>query len=252
MCFDRAAPFYDQTRALPDHVRAAVARLATDLLDKRSRLIEIGIGTGRIARLLHEHGARITGVDLSWAMMARLRESGADIALAQADAHHLPFADQRFEAAILVHVLHLVGDWQQVLSEVRRVLRPDGRMLIGSTQPVNASAAEQLRDQFLALVSARHPLPQARSRRFVEQMVLPYLRASGAQIETRHTPPWRTQRTLRQELQQLRDRVFSLTWRLPDALVDEVLDQLAREHAAALDQPRETEQHFTWYCVTWN
>ena len=62
------------------------------------------------------------GVDISLSMMAQAREKGARN-LIQADAHHLPFGDQSFDGSIMIHVLHLVENWVQVIHEAGRVTR---------------------------------------------------------------------------------------------------------------------------------
>src|SRR2546428_13078030 len=43
--------------------------------------------------------------------------------LVQAESHHLPFEDKAFDGAVMIHVLHLVRDWVQVVSEIGRVTR---------------------------------------------------------------------------------------------------------------------------------
>jgi len=62
------------------------------------------------------------GIDVSLAMMAKAREKKLRN-LVQADAHHLPFEDKAFDGAVMIHVLHLVRDWVQVVSEIGRVTR---------------------------------------------------------------------------------------------------------------------------------
>src|SRR5436309_1117784 len=55
-------------------------------------------------------------------MMAQAREKGVRN-LVQADAHHLPFRDESFDGSIMIHVLHLVENWVQVIHEAGRVTR---------------------------------------------------------------------------------------------------------------------------------
>jgi len=55
-------------------------------------------------------------------MMAKAREKKLRN-LVRADAHRLPFRDRTFDGAIMIHVLHLVHDWVQVVREVGRVTR---------------------------------------------------------------------------------------------------------------------------------
>ncbi len=101
--FDRAADYYDQTRGFPPgedkHVAALLARVGN--WNKQSRVLEIAVGTGRIAAPLASLVAEMVGVDLSLAMMARVRTkpAGDSIRLAQADVTRLPFGDRSVDGA---------------------------------------------------------------------------------------------------------------------------------------------------------
>ena len=135
MSFDRASSNYDATRGYPPAVATAIAEFiaSTASLGPQQRLLEAGIGTGRLALPLTQHLKPIFGIDLSAGMMQQLRaRQGSDaILLAQADGLALPFADSSFDAILIVHVLHLVDDPGRVLVEVQRVLRPGGMVLDG-------------------------------------------------------------------------------------------------------------------------
>jgi SAM-dependent methyltransferase len=129
--FDRAAEFYDRTRALPPDLEAAqTAQLAAELADA-ARCLEIGVGTGRIGLPLAQAGVPVLGVDLSPAMLAVLLSKDATaLPVAVADARALPFPDGTFDAVLACHVLHLVEFWADVVDEAIRVLRPGGRLLV--------------------------------------------------------------------------------------------------------------------------
>ncbi|MEL6150823.1 MAG: class I SAM-dependent methyltransferase, partial [Chloroflexota bacterium] len=101
-----------------------------------TRIVEPGIGTGRVALpLARLSGAAVFGVDLSSPMMQQLRskQHQESIALICGDAMHLPLPDSTFDAAVITHVFHLVADWQRSLAEIRRVLRPGGVLLYSWT-----------------------------------------------------------------------------------------------------------------------
>ncbi|MFN2543231.1 MAG: class I SAM-dependent methyltransferase [Actinomycetota bacterium] len=132
VAFDRAAGFYDQTRALSPQAAAAVQAVLTEELGEREPILEIGVGTGRIALPLVEAGVPVVGVDLSEPMLAKLREksAGSPFPLVQGDATRLPFRDDAFGAAYGVHVLHLIPGWRDVVAELMRTVRGGGRVLI--------------------------------------------------------------------------------------------------------------------------
>jgi ubiquinone/menaquinone biosynthesis C-methylase UbiE len=131
--FDRASHFYDATRGFPPEVAPHIGNFLANSggLTPQDTVLEIGIGTGRIALPLAPFVGSITGVDISRNMMLRLREkqNGESIHLAEGDALRLPFPDNTFDVGVIVHVLHLVSDPIVVLSELQRVLKPDAKLL---------------------------------------------------------------------------------------------------------------------------
>lgn len=100
------------------------------------RVLDIGCGPGFLcAELLQEVGFKgsIVGVDSSTAML-NLAESRCDghdnVEFRQADATALPVDDSSFDAAVCVQVLEYVADVKAALSEMYRVLRPGGRVVV--------------------------------------------------------------------------------------------------------------------------
>jgi len=126
--FDRAADDYDRTRGgLPRGERFADA--CEPWLAGHERVLEIGVGTGLVARPLTDRGHVVAGVDLAPAMLARARERiGARVVVA--DAARLPVATGAVDAVVAVWVLHVVADPASVVAEARRVLHPGGRLLV--------------------------------------------------------------------------------------------------------------------------
>jgi ubiquinone/menaquinone biosynthesis C-methylase UbiE len=92
--FDRAAGYYDATRALPaDSMDALTAMLAAELAG-RGECLEVGVGTGRIALPLRERGIKLAGMDISGAMLRQMvaNAEGSPPPLLQADVTRLPLA----------------------------------------------------------------------------------------------------------------------------------------------------------------
>ncbi len=104
-------------------------------LQPGERLLDLGTGTGRYAVEAAARGAWVVGVDASPAMLAvareRLRASGRPVQLVRADLAHLPFPDGAYDAAVAVTSLCFVDNPVAVLREVRRVLTPGGRLVLG-------------------------------------------------------------------------------------------------------------------------
>lgn len=119
--FDSIAKVYDSTRALPQDVMDQVVEALFRQLDGKKRILEVGVGTGRFAVPLSERGLGIVGIDLAEEMMAKARAKGFNN-LARASATELPFRAKSFEAAMMIHVLHLIPDWRRALAEANRVV----------------------------------------------------------------------------------------------------------------------------------
>lgn len=98
---------------------------ADDSDDHDARAVEIGVGTGRFAAPL---GVGV-GVDPSEQMLRRASERGVDSLRGVAEA--LPFGSATFDTALVVTTMCFVDDVGRALREARRVLRPDGRLVVG-------------------------------------------------------------------------------------------------------------------------
>jgi SAM-dependent methyltransferase len=103
------------------------------------RILDAGCGNGRYSRFLLEHadpGALITAFDLSPNMLRRAqrRLSSDRITFAIADLTHLPYADGLFDAAVCGWVLEHLPDPRLGLRELARVLSPEGRLLLLTTE----------------------------------------------------------------------------------------------------------------------
>jgi SAM-dependent methyltransferase len=115
--------------------RIAVQELA---VQPEEAVLEVGCGHGRtLARLAGERCAFLAGIDPSDVMvrlarkrMRRWIDAGrADLSLAS--SAKIPHADVRFDAVFAVHVIYFWSEPLADLGEIRRVLRPGGRVLLG-------------------------------------------------------------------------------------------------------------------------
>lgn len=137
---DRAPYPYSLHRLLDIPLPLLTARRLDPLLEPRAgqKVLEIGPGTG--LQSLHVApqlgGGQLAVVDVQLEMlehvMARAaRRSIRNIAAHRADAAALPFADAAFDSAYLVTVLGEIPGPLAALMELRRVLKPGGRLVVG-------------------------------------------------------------------------------------------------------------------------
>ncbi|MCP2167760.1 class I SAM-dependent methyltransferase [Goodfellowiella coeruleoviolacea] len=118
------------------YTRPAILDLAGDVAGRR--ILDAGCGAGPLFAALRDRGAIVTGFDSSTTMVELARRRlGPDAALHVADlADPLPFPDGAFDDVIVALVLHYLEDWTGPLAELRRVLRPGGRLIIAVNHPV--------------------------------------------------------------------------------------------------------------------
>lgn len=126
------APIYD--RALEGVFRPGRAAAARALaLQPGERVILVGVGTGQDLPLLPA-GVTAVGIDLSEPMLARARRRAltaqSTLTLRQGDAADLPGQTGGYDAAVLTLVLSVVPDPRRVVSEVMRIVRPGGRVVV--------------------------------------------------------------------------------------------------------------------------
>lgn len=274
--FDRAAEYYDATRGYhagsAERIRDAIVALTG--AGPQSRLLELGVGTGRIALPFIRAGYDFTGVDLSQPMMDRLLAKIAGdpgrasyrVSLQQADVTKLPFADSSFDVIMSVHVLHLVDDWRAALREAARVLQPGGWLLIahdgggGDDRPIEAAAVPEpmlVRERWLRLreeLGIAHP--SGRSNIWgSDQRLAGELRALGARVQdVRLASYQRPPITPREMLERLRARMYSSDWAATDEQHAEMVRRLEQwfAHAiAAPDQPAITGGEFVALAARW-
>ena len=116
--------------------RPATLALAGDVAGRR--ILDAGCGSGPLFAALRDRGAIVTGFDNSAKMLEIARRrlgDGADLRLADL-GRPLPFPDGAFDDVIASLVLHYLQDWTAPLAELRRVLRPGGRLIASVDHPL--------------------------------------------------------------------------------------------------------------------
>ncbi len=142
--FATASAEWDAMRVSMFGARADLTA-ALALLDPSLVVGDLGCGTGELTAALAPHVAHVHAIDASAPMLAAATARVAhapNVTLAQGTLESLPLDDASLDAAILLLVLHHVADPARALAEVRRVLRPNGRLLVAD---MRAHAHEEYR-----------------------------------------------------------------------------------------------------------
>jgi SAM-dependent methyltransferase len=138
---------------------------------KGERILDLGCGDGQLTQRIAATGAIVTAIDASPEMVAAARSRG--IAADKGPAELLPYSDRSFDAVFSNAVLHWVRGQDEMMEQVKRVLRPGGRFVAEMGGHCNVAA---IRTGFAAVL-ARHgfaelgewghhyPTPEAYTRR---------------------------------------------------------------------------------------
>jgi ubiquinone/menaquinone biosynthesis C-methylase UbiE len=140
--FNRLAPEWDATRVSRERLVAIIAAL--DALDAPTRALDVGTGTGAVARLVSERwpAAEVTGVDVSPGMIAEARRLGSE-RYDVGDASALPYEDAAFDLVTLNNMIPF-------FDELARVTAPGGYVAIAYSMGPNTPIwvpLERVRDE---------------------------------------------------------------------------------------------------------
>jgi arsenite methyltransferase len=123
-------------------------------LGRGERVLDLGSGAGTdslVAAQMVGGEGRVTGIDMTPAMLSKARSAAAEMGLAnvefvEGEAERLPFPDESFDVVISNGVIDLIPDKDMVFSELHRVLVPGGRMQIADVTIQNPVSAEGRRN----------------------------------------------------------------------------------------------------------
>jgi len=136
---DKAQIFFLNSSDIWDKMRADMIGARTDLLalldllDENWVVGDLGCGAGHISEALAPSVGRVIAVDESGPMLAAAQErlkAHSNVELRTGTIEALPIDDGALDAAVLFLVAHFITDPTKVMREIRRVLKPNGRLLI--------------------------------------------------------------------------------------------------------------------------
>lgn len=140
--FDTRASTFNKSAAwITDHKLVGnIVDSVTQAVPSGSKGIELCCGTGVVSRALLNAGMDMTGVDISPAM---LKESGKHVKVTRGNVENLPFDDKTADFIVIRQALFLT-DSDQVLEQVKRVLKPGGLFVVCNTVPFSSYDTEYL------------------------------------------------------------------------------------------------------------
>jgi demethylmenaquinone methyltransferase/2-methoxy-6-polyprenyl-1,4-benzoquinol methylase len=136
--FDRIAPVYDaMNRVMTVGLDRSWRRLTVEaVVQPGDRVLDACCGTGDLAIAAEREGGIVTGLDFSPRMLVRARRKSDSIDWVEGDVLALPFDDGSFDVATVGFGVRNVADLGLAIRELRRVVRPGGRLaILEITQP---------------------------------------------------------------------------------------------------------------------
>lgn len=122
-----------------NEANAGVTSLMYDHLNvtPTARVLEIGFGNGKLLDQLLAQVARVDGIDISQDMVAAARElqseaiASGKLTIQPGSTTAIPFGDDTFDAVCTANTLYFWKDVPTDLAEIKRVLKPGGRLVLG-------------------------------------------------------------------------------------------------------------------------
>lgn len=110
-------------------------------------LLELGCGTGHWTEFFIQQGHQLTAIDASKAMLAYAHQKRLKAQLLEANVEALPFADAHFPVAASITMLEFVDDPTKAISEIHRVLKPSGFLIMGCLNGKSVLGMNKMKDE---------------------------------------------------------------------------------------------------------
>ncbi|HWV34181.1 MAG TPA: class I SAM-dependent methyltransferase [Thermomicrobiales bacterium] len=244
LSFDEIARTFDGQRGLPSEaLRAFVTFVDEFAQDRVLDIVEPGIGTGRIALPLAAAGHRIAGVDTSRPMLdactakATALEIVDCVTLAEGDATDLPYDDDAFDVGLFASLLYLVPDWESVLDEFARVVRPAGAVIQIRERTETGERLSKWDAAWRTRVEAAGFVHQSTSP--TDDTVLVAMRRRWPDIGIHRLASWSFGQTVGEGRDGYGDRLRSLYPDIPDAVWESTVEDFLRWSEGAFPDPHD-------------
>jgi SAM-dependent methyltransferase len=239
--FDQVASIYDETRGGERRGDRFADALAPWIVGPT--VVELGVGTGVIAKGLRRHGIDVVGFDLSDAMMrSAVARIGRRVALADVD--RLPLRDNCADTAFFVWVLQLVEDPVVTLAEAARIVRPGGRVVA-----VLSNGEFDPADEIAGIIDGLAPLRAER----LDRNDLVAAGVGGLSLVEQTTTPWAgVPSTVADEIDHIERRVYSSMFDVDEATWADVVEPVLARLRALPDPERPRERRNRHPLLVWD
>jgi len=223
--FDSIAERFDAAQTWPDSVAAAfTAALAYLMPDNPRPILEIGMGSGRIAAILAEQNVPVIGIN---AMFPLLHQAQVRYR-AQTRPEALPFPDQSLGMIYTVQQLYADESWQSAIGEVQRTLTADGLYVNRTTAEVSSDVINHMDVGWYSTLKRSgvniDGRPESRSKARFDAA----LQEGGASKDLIRVARWREDYSPRLRLKRIKARKALGLRNIPDPIFKRLLDDYER------------------------
>lgn len=144
--WNRMSSYYDIFMKKDQKLYDEIANRITSMVNPEDKILEIGTATGIISLLLANKLQEVEAIDYSDNMIkiARNKAEKLDIKNVQfkvGNAYDLKYKDNTFDSIIIANVLHIMPDPEKAISEIKRVLKKDGKLFAPTFTHANSKKA---------------------------------------------------------------------------------------------------------------
>lgn len=154
--WDRWAGFYDRFMHSNERLYDEIAGKMKGSLNRKMYVLELACGTGLISRRIVGCVKSLEATDFSPKMIAEAKKNtySARLHFSVQDATALPYAPESFDAVVIANALHILPEPEKVLSEIHRVLKPNG-LLFAPTFVHGEGVGSRIRTGLMKMVGFR-------------------------------------------------------------------------------------------------
>lgn len=162
--------------------------MKSELLKEPSlgKTLELGCGTGLFTEAISEKASTLRATDFSEEMIEtarNLRGTLENVWFEKADAGHLGYTEESFDTVVMVNLIHIVADAGKVLRECKRVLKPEGRIIITSFAMNEMSFFSKIRIAFRYVKVFGKPSEESTREKTTLKQLVSLLTASGFVVQ---------------------------------------------------------------------
>lgn len=134
MIWDKLSPFYDTFETIYNgKCYRGIAKQIQTYINKEDVVLECACGTGLLTVPIAQKCKRLIATDYSTGMLRQTKKKVAkypNTKVGKASILKLPFQDNKFDVVVAANVIHLLDEPDKAISELIRVCKPDGRLII--------------------------------------------------------------------------------------------------------------------------